>query len=326
MGSEDNKIKYVTSKKALEKLGISIVTLRTWANKGKIEFIKSSGGHRLYNLDKYLCDNLNSISRDDSDNNDTLKILKNKILSIKKKSKNDDDNDNNDNDDNDDDDNDDDDNDNDNDNDDDNENINENNDNDNNDDDNDDNDDKDDDNKKNRYLGRLKPNDFQKNNSKSKKQHDSDTFDDNDDNNDDNNNDNDDEHPIFSRYVKDNDDKKQNIIYFRIPKKEDVSLLETQYKFIRNKYPKYDIIIDIGSGLDFNRKGFIKIFNMILNNKLNNLIVSNKNSLITGGYDFLKKILNEKNGKLSILENNTQNSLNHKEMIDDLHHIISLYE
>jgi predicted site-specific integrase-resolvase len=45
---------YVASKKARELLGVHVQTLYQWERKGWIETIRSPGGHRLYNVNKYL--------------------------------------------------------------------------------------------------------------------------------------------------------------------------------------------------------------------------------------------------------------------------------
>ncbi len=85
--SNDVDEKYVTSKKAMQKLGVSIVTLRTWASNGLIETIRTGGNHRLYNVDKYLkdCIKKNIIEKDieEIDNN---KLNKKSHLELKKKS------------------------------------------------------------------------------------------------------------------------------------------------------------------------------------------------------------------------------------------------
>lgn len=46
--------KYVSKKIALEKLGISNMTLLKLAEEKKIELIKTPGGQRKYNAEKYI--------------------------------------------------------------------------------------------------------------------------------------------------------------------------------------------------------------------------------------------------------------------------------
>ena len=49
--------KFVGKKKALESLGISSITLLKLEENNKIEIIKTMGGHRKYNVQKYINDN-----------------------------------------------------------------------------------------------------------------------------------------------------------------------------------------------------------------------------------------------------------------------------
>ena len=45
---------YVPNRKAVEILGLSAYTLREWADNGKIDFIRTPGNVRLYNVSKYV--------------------------------------------------------------------------------------------------------------------------------------------------------------------------------------------------------------------------------------------------------------------------------
>lgn len=45
---------YMTSKKTVQTLGVSAVTLRRWSKLGKIQFIRTDAGQRLYNVTEYI--------------------------------------------------------------------------------------------------------------------------------------------------------------------------------------------------------------------------------------------------------------------------------
>jgi excisionase family DNA binding protein len=45
---------YVTASTAAEQLGFSIITLRRLAEKGRIEFLRTAGGHRRYNVNTFI--------------------------------------------------------------------------------------------------------------------------------------------------------------------------------------------------------------------------------------------------------------------------------
>ena len=48
--------KYMTSNKAIKILGVHPLSLKNWEANGKIECIKTPGGKRLYNVEKYIND------------------------------------------------------------------------------------------------------------------------------------------------------------------------------------------------------------------------------------------------------------------------------
>jgi len=98
-------------------------------------------------------------------------------------------------------------------------------------------------------------------------------------------------------------------------------ILKKREKYIHNKYLDFKVIKDIGSGFDFERKGFCKIFDLITNNKINKLMLLNKTSFMTTGYEFFKKLLKKNNARLIIL-NKKKNSSN---IYRDLCFILSFY-
>jgi len=57
-------VNFVTTKKAIEILGIHPNTLRNWDKNKKIECIRTVGNTRLYNVTKFLKDNNNSIDKE----------------------------------------------------------------------------------------------------------------------------------------------------------------------------------------------------------------------------------------------------------------------
>ena len=86
---------FLTSKKAMEILGVSIVTLRKWAKEGTINTIRTSGNHRLYDVKSYLREyNLekdknifkNEINKNDNNDNNDNNNKKNILNKLKRQS------------------------------------------------------------------------------------------------------------------------------------------------------------------------------------------------------------------------------------------------
>lgn len=55
---------YVSKKEASRHLGVSSMTLVRMANTNQIEYIKTQGGHRKYNISKYIRDNKINIAEE----------------------------------------------------------------------------------------------------------------------------------------------------------------------------------------------------------------------------------------------------------------------
>lgn len=47
-------MEYLPSEEACKRLGVHINTLRNWANAGKIDYIRTGGNQRRYNVDGFL--------------------------------------------------------------------------------------------------------------------------------------------------------------------------------------------------------------------------------------------------------------------------------
>lgn len=80
---EIDRIKFVGGKKASEIIGVHQRTLYLWEEKGLIETIRTVGGKRLYNVEKYLkekmCIEENKINNTVCDNLDKLDNRKGKL-------------------------------------------------------------------------------------------------------------------------------------------------------------------------------------------------------------------------------------------------------
>jgi predicted site-specific integrase-resolvase len=59
-----------------------------------------------------------------------------------------------------------------------------------------------------------------------------------------------------------NEPDRRKICYIRVSSKSQKDDLDRQENLMKEKYPEYEIIREIGSGLNFKRPGLLKIINM----------------------------------------------------------------
>jgi predicted site-specific integrase-resolvase len=190
-----NEYEYKSKKEVLKILGISPTTLLTLAEKNKIEFIKTLGGHRKYNVKKYLNDNKIKTDIDVKNEKEEEKVLKDKI----------------------------------------------------------------------------------------------------------------------------------SICYVRVSTAGQKDDLVRQKEYMKEKYPNHLIIEDIGSGINFNRKGFRKIIKLGIEGKIKELIVAYKDRLTRFGYSLIEDLIKEYSNGSIIIETNKEEKDKENEIVEDVLNILNVY-
>jgi predicted site-specific integrase-resolvase len=72
---------------------------------------------------------------------------------------------------------------------------------------------------------------------------------------------------------------------------------------MKKRYPNHEIIKDIGSGINFKRKGLRKIIKLAISGKVKELVVAYKDRLTRFGYDLIEDLIKEySNGKIKIIK------------------------
>ena len=140
----------------------------------------------------------------------------------------------------------------------------------------------------------------------------------------------------IKKYLNDLNDKNIKIIennventdkyvcYCRVSSYEQKDDLSRQIEYMKNKYPKHEIISDIGSGINFKRKGLEKIIDYGIKGDLKELIVSYKDRLCRIGYDLIEKILIKYSNTQIIIDMDKHEDIN-EEISNDIIEIITVY-
>ena len=117
--------------------------------------------------------------------------------------------------------------------------------------------------------------------------------------------------------------KKQNICYCRVSSNNQKEDLKNQIEFLKEKYPDYDIISDIGSGLNYKRKGLKTILDRARNGTLGQVVVTYRDRLCRFGFDLLEYVINSSGGEIMVLNKNDNSP--QEEMVKDLTSIIHVF-
>jgi predicted site-specific integrase-resolvase len=118
--------------------------------------------------------------------------------------------------------------------------------------------------------------------------------------------------------------EKRNICYCRVSSESQKDDLENQIKYMKEKYPTFEILSDIGSGINFKRKNLKVIINLGLKNELGTLAIAYKDRLCRIAYDLIADILIENSETKIIIENKSNQSFE-QELADDMIQIITVF-
>ena len=121
-----------------------------------------------------------------------------------------------------------------------------------------------------------------------------------------------------------NKEKKIKFIYARVSSKKQESDLKRQVEFLQKLYPEYRIVTDIGSGLNFKRKGLNKILEAVFTGTVAEIVVAYKDRLCRFGFELIENLCKYFSTTLTIVNN--KNSESEKdELGEDLLSVITVF-
>lgn len=132
----------------------------------------------------------------------------------------------------------------------------------------------------------------------------------------------------INKPISDCDANKKNIIYCRVSSHNQKEDLKTQIKFIEehctiNQIHIDELYSDIGSGLNYKRKNFIKLINEITTNKISKIVIAHKDRFVRFGFEIIEQLCKENNVDLVIIDDEKLSP--QEEMVTDLMSIIHVF-
>ena len=118
--------------------------------------------------------------------------------------------------------------------------------------------------------------------------------------------------------------EKTNIIYCRVSSSKQKFDLERQIKYMQKKFPGYEIIKDIGSGINFKRKGFLSLLQRIFIGNVSKVMVASNDRLSRFNFEFFKWLFQYFGCELICL-NKSINKSAEQELSEDLISIITIF-
>ncbi|MDE8677999.1 putative site-specific integrase-resolvase [Limosilactobacillus mucosae] len=122
--------------------------------------------------------------------------------------------------------------------------------------------------------------------------------------------------------------KRLNVAYARVSNNSQKDDLKNQISFIRQYVNAKgvildDVITDIGSGLNYNRKNWNKLLEKVMQNEIDTIYITYKDRFVRFGYEWFERLCKMHDTKIVVL-NNVETSPT-QEMINDMVSIVQVF-
>lgn len=99
--------------------------------------------------------------------------------------------------------------------------------------------------------------------------------------------------------------------------------VENMRVYLNSQGKPYEIIEDIGSGINYNKKGLNKLIKMIVSHKVEKIVVLYKDRLLRFGFELIENIAKLHNCTIEIIDNSYKTE--EQELVEDLVQIITVF-
>jgi len=120
------------------------------------------------------------------------------------------------------------------------------------------------------------------------------------------------------------DEQNKFICYCRVSSTKQEDDLKRQVQQMQEKYPNYQVITDIGSGINWKRKGLQTILDLANKKLIKEVVVAYRDRLCRFAFELIEWILQQNEVKLVVL-NSSMESSEQSELAEDLFAIINIF-
>ena len=113
------------------------------------------------------------------------------------------------------------------------------------------------------------------------------------------------------------------VCYARVSQPKQKEDLQRQREYLLSKYPGSECLSDIGSGLNYKRKGFRRILERAIRGEKLRVVVTYRDRLVRFGFDLIEHIVSMSGGEIVVL--NKLDSSPESELVGDLTAIVTVF-
>ena len=120
---------------------------------------------------------------------------------------------------------------------------------------------------------------------------------------------------------------KKVIGYCRVSSHKQKDDLERQIENVRTymyaKGYQFEVISDIGSGINYNKKGLNQLIDMITNSEVEKIVILYKDRLLRFGFEIIENLCNKYGTTIEVIDNTEKTE--EQELVEDLIQIVTIF-
>lgn len=121
-----------------------------------------------------------------------------------------------------------------------------------------------------------------------------------------------------------NPPQKERIAYCRVSSSKQMDDLARQQALFRQQFPHHKLVTDVGSGINWKRKGLRSILEQAMQRNISEVVVAHRDRLCRFSFELLEWIFSYNGVKLVVLDQE-ENKSSDTELADDILSIIHVY-
>lgn len=118
---------------------------------------------------------------------------------------------------------------------------------------------------------------------------------------------------------------KSGYIYARVSSSKQAADLERQIEDLQKAYPRHKLIKDIGSGVNFKRKGLCTLLDCAIHGLVSEVVVMHRDRLARLGFDLLEFLFAKVGTKIVVHGKHDEGEEHERDLADDLFAVTTLF-
>ena len=121
------------------------------------------------------------------------------------------------------------------------------------------------------------------------------------------------------------DHVKKKVVYARVSSPKQKDDLQRQADYLQSQFPQHVVVTDIGSGINWKRKGLLSLLDDAHAGALEEVVVASRDRLCRFAFDLLAHVFKQRGVRLVVLDADTADESAERELSDDLLSIVQVF-